>query len=192
MPNFESNKIYISGTGRSGTTFLMLIFTFLDLPTGFSKENFKKHISNSGCNSGLEKEYGFHEKIVKCPNIIIKIPQILKDPRIKIQQMIIPIRNYEESAKSRERFRKNGGGLWNASNAEEQLLFYHKIMSEYLCYMVEYDIPTIFIDFNKMVSDPTYLYNKLEPIWKEFPNVTFDLFTEAYKDASEHQKNKRK
>ena len=104
--------------------------------------------------------------------------------------MIIPIRNYEESAKSREHYKKNGGGLWKATNYEEQLTFYHKIMSEYLIYMVKFDIPTIFIDFHKMVSDPIYLFNILNPIFHEYNHITYAIFLKGYEDASKHQKKK--
>ena len=190
MPDFVEDKIYISGTGRSGTTFLMILFTFLNLPTGYAPDTFKKFISGSGCNSGMEREYKSPIKIIKCPDIITKIPEILKHPRIKIQWMIIPIRNYEESAKSRYQYKKNGGGLWKATNVEEQLAFYNKIMSEYLLHMVENDIPTIFIDFKKMVNDPSYLFHILEPIWKEFPKVNYESFQVAYEEATKHQKRK--
>ena len=35
-------KILITGTGRSGTTFLIKLFTFLGFDTGFDKKNFSK------------------------------------------------------------------------------------------------------------------------------------------------------
>ena len=46
-------KILITGTGRSGTTFLIKIFSFLDFDTGFNINNYKKYIF-SNCNSGME------------------------------------------------------------------------------------------------------------------------------------------
>ena len=49
----KSNKILISGTGRCGTTFLIKLFTFLEMDTGYSRENYEKHISTN-CNSGME------------------------------------------------------------------------------------------------------------------------------------------
>ena len=49
----NDNKIVISGTGRFCTTFLMILFTYLKLTTGFSPTNFHKGITKN-CNSGLE------------------------------------------------------------------------------------------------------------------------------------------
>ena len=40
-------KILITGTGRSGTTFLIKLFTFLEYDTGYTKLNYSNHISNN-------------------------------------------------------------------------------------------------------------------------------------------------
>lgn len=105
-------KIYITGTGRCGTTFLIKIFSFLNFDTGFSKDNYKKHIF-SNCNSGMEKKYDAVNKVIKNPTIINDIKLILENPNIKIKLIIIPIRDYELSAKSRVKYGKNAGGLIN-------------------------------------------------------------------------------
>lgn len=49
-------KILITGTGRSGTTFLIKLFSFLNFNTGYNKNNYKQYISNN-CNSGMERNY---------------------------------------------------------------------------------------------------------------------------------------
>ena len=38
------HKVYISGTGRCGTTFLVIILSYLGLNTGYTKETFTNHI----------------------------------------------------------------------------------------------------------------------------------------------------
>jgi hypothetical protein len=83
---------------------------------------------------------------------------------VKIDHVFIPIRDYQTSAKSRATRGKSEGGLWFAENADAQLLFYYKIMAEYLRVMVKYEIPTTFIDFEKMVKSPEYLFEKLTPV----------------------------
>lgn len=35
------DKIYITGIGRCGTTFLIKLFSFLNFDTGYNKENYK-------------------------------------------------------------------------------------------------------------------------------------------------------
>jgi len=74
------------------------------------------------------------------------IDQIITS-NFKIKYMIIPIRNFKDSAKSREKHKGYDGGLWNAENYIEQIDFYQKIISNYLVYMVKYNIPTIFSRF---------------------------------------------
>ena len=60
-------------------------------------------------------------------------------------------------------------------------------MAQYLETMVIYDIPTIFIDFKKMINNPRYLYFKLIVIFDKY-NISFKVFKEAYIKADNHQK----
>ena len=95
-------KIYISGTGRCGKTFLIKIFSFLDFDTGFTRETYEKL-----------------NILIKNPYILNNIDIILKDENIKIKTMIIPIRKYIDAAKSRVNNGLNKrGGLWNATDLE--------------------------------------------------------------------------
>ncbi len=176
-------KILVSGTGRSGTTFIMLIYTFLGFNTGFDSSNYLREIYEIS-NAGLEKNYDTPFDIVKSPQFVHKIPEIINSG-IEIELMIIPIRDYEKSASSRVRNGPIAGGLWNANNQEEQVNFYHKIMAEYLVDMVDYNIPTLFISFEQMVNSPEYLFNKLKPTLK---NTTYDQFLVAYNNATEQQR----
>jgi hypothetical protein len=51
--------------------------------------------------------------------------------------------------------------------------------------MVKYDLPTVFLDFEKMTTDPKYLFDKLKVTFsREF---SLSTFTSCYKRASEHQ-----
>jgi len=174
-------KIYITGTGRCGTTFLIKIFTFLHFDTGFDEKNYNEYIF-SNCNSGMENLYNEKYLVIKNPTIMQDIEKIIND-KIKIKFVIIPMRDYNESADSRVYHENKPGGLWNATNKEEQILFYNKIMSEYILSMVKYDIPIIFIDFNKMVYDKRYLFDKLKIIMDE-KNIGYNLFSEIYDKVS--------
>ena len=178
-------KILISGTGRCGTTFLIKLFTFLGFNTGFNKNNYDNYIFTN-CNSGMEKNYNETNYILKNPNFIEKIDDIIMD-NIKIKYMIIPIRDYIESAQSRLNHGNDNGGLWQATNIENQVEFYNKIMANYLYSMVKYDINTIFLDFNMMISNSMYLYNKLKIILDE-ENISFEDFDINYIIASKSSK----
>jgi hypothetical protein len=183
----KKSKILISGTGRSGTTFLIKIFSFLNFDTGFDKSNYTKYVF-SNCNSGMEHNFNSKHYILKNPTYITRIDEILELYNIK--HMIIPIRDYEESAKSRESHKKKDGGLWNATDKDEQLIYYYKIMSEYLYKMVKYNINTIFLDFIQMTTDKQYLYDKLKIILDE-KNIDFETFSKEYDFASENSKPKQ-
>lgn len=178
-------KTFITGTGRSGTTFLIILYTHLGLDTGFTESNYQNAIQPV-CNSGMEKSYDYQPQIIKNPQIIHQIPEIINSGT-DIRLIIIPIRDYEKSAHSRVRIGNGAGGLWNANNQEEQVSYYHKIMAEYLVYMVDYNIPTIFVSFEQMISSPEYLYNKLKP---SLQDISYDKFLEAYNKATEHQTKK--
>lgn len=177
-------KILVSGTGRSGTTFLIILYTLLGLDTGFDESNYENEIY-SECNSGMERGYNSPYSIIKNPEFIFQISEIISSG-IEIECVIIPIREYEKSARSRVSHGHNAGGLWHANNQEEQVNYYHKIMAEYLVNMVDYNIPTIFLSFEQMVSSPEYLYFKLRPTLK---NISYDEFLVAYNNATAQQRS---
>jgi hypothetical protein len=175
-------KILITGTGRCGTTFLIKLFTFLNFNTGFTKDNYNENIFKN-CNSGMERTYDENYYILKNPKFILNIEHILKDTSVKIKKVIIPIRNFKQSAMSRVKHGNNPGGLWNSANETTQIKFYKHIMSNYLYFMVKYDIETIFIDFDKMINDKQYLFNKLKSILDE-KNIEFSIFSQIYDEVT--------
>jgi hypothetical protein len=175
-------KIYITGTGRCGTTFLIKLFSFLNFDTGYNKDNYTNYISEN-CNSGMERKYNDDYHIIKNPNIIYNISLILQDTSIKIKLIIIPIRNYKLSAISRTNHKNKTGGLWNANDEKTQIQFYNKIISNYIFFMTKYEINTIFLDFDKMVNDKSYLFDKLKFIFHE-KNINFDMFSSIYDEVS--------
>lgn len=192
----DRGKVLITGTGRSGTTFLIQLLTFLDLDTGYHRETYSKHVFGIS-GSGMERPISAPHKFLKSPFYIETLGQDMKDflrMNTSIQAVIMPIRDYTESAVSRFRLGNGGkGGLWKASDVPSQENMYYKIMAEYLLSMVVYDINTIFIDYNRMVSDPVYLYTKVRQVLPH--NISVEKFTDAFQEASEvneRSKEKRK
>ena len=176
-------KILISGTGRCGTTFLIIIFSFLEFDTGFTKENYHNFIYTKTNNTGMESHHTIKHYIIKSPHYLEFIKEVIRD--VKIKMFIIPVRDYNLAAESRVKNKEyRNGGLWNAKNKEEQVLFYHKIISEYVLLMAKHEIPTLFLDFDKMVSDKVYLFNKLNVILSE-KNISIEKFASVYDNASE-------
>lgn len=175
-------KILITGTGRCGTTFLIKLFSFLDFNTGYNRDNYKLSIL-SNCNSGMERNYKDKYYILKNPLFIKIIEDIIKDKSIKIKNVIIPIRDFKMSAKSRVKHGKKDGGLWNANDELSQIEFYKNILTNYIVISTKYDINTIFIDFDKMINDKIYLFNKLKIILDE-KNIDLETFSLVYDEVS--------
>jgi hypothetical protein len=181
-------KIIIAGTGRCGTTFLMMLFTFLGLDTGFTRNNYFTYLdieSSSGMeNFVITKPH----KIIKNPHYILHVKQIVQT--VKVKHMIIPIRDYEKSAESREKLGGLRGGLWDATNKEEQIQVYYKMMANYMLDMVKYDVPTIFLDFDRMVTSSQYLYESLRKMMEE-EKIDYETFHRVFEEVSFIQKRNR-
>jgi hypothetical protein len=175
-------KILITGTGRCGTTFLIKLFSFLNFNTGYDRNNYKLSIS-SNCNSGMERSYKDNYNVLKNPEFIADIENISKDTSITIKNVIIPIRDLKISAKSRVNHGKKNGGLWKAKDELSQIDFYKNILTNYLIISTKYDINTIFIDFDKMINDKIYLFNKLKNILDE-KNIDLEIFSRVYDEVS--------
>jgi len=176
--------IVITSTGRSGTTFLIILYSLLGFKTGFDDKNIKKYIYTN-CNSGLEKGKGEIGKFE-----VIKNPLFLNQMSLlntsQISWVIIPIRDFIKSAKSREYYNKKAGGLiGNAKNWSEQVKVYNNSMARYIQDMVKHDLNTVFLDFEKMTSDCEYLYNKIKNTFTK--EIQFEFFKECYIRASEYQ-----
>lgn len=176
--------IVITSTGRSGTTFLILLYTYLGFTTGFDDKNMKSYIYKD-CNSGLEKREGDIGKleVVKNPLFLYKMGELERD---NISWVVIPVRDFVTSAKSREYYNTKAGGLvGGAKNWQDQVNVYKNYMTRYIQDMTKYDLPTVFLDFDKMVSDGEYLFQKLKVTFTK--DISLDFFKKCYQRASEHQ-----
>ena len=175
-------KVLITGTGRCGTTFLIKLFSFLGFNTGYNRDNYKPCII-SNCNSGMERNYEEDYYILKNPTFMSDIEKIIQDKSITIKNVIIPIRDLNISAKSRVKHGYNAGGLWCANDELSQINFYKNILTNYIFISTKYDINTIFIDFDRMINDKTYLFYKLKIILDE-KNIGLDDFSLIYDEVS--------
>ena len=175
-------KVLITGTGRCGTTFLIKLFSFLGFDTGYNRDNYNLDISHN-CNSGMERNYKDNYYILKNPHFLCCMEEIIKDKSITIKNVIIPIRDLNNSAKSRVKHGNQNGGLWFANDELSQINFYKDILTNYIFISTKYDINTIFIDFDRMINDKTYLFYKLKIILDE-KNIGLDEFSLIYDEVS--------
>ena len=197
MPVSIRESILITGTGRCGTTFLVALFTLLGMETGFTRETLKENIHDK-TKGGLEEQPRKY-KIVKNPAFIFMMEQYILQTKQVPKLVIIPVRHFTEATESRYKntkeqgllndpmpetitSSKGAGGLWNANTKEEQILFYNKCMAEYIQIMTRYGIPTKFIDFHHMTTNPRYLFKSLEEVFES--DLTYERFEECYNEAT--------
>lgn len=181
----ENKHIIISGIGRSGTTFLVKIFTELGMDTGFTPGDYPIF---DNCNAGLEISLKKVNSpyIVKDPRLCDYLPEVIALGKV-IEHAFIPVRKLEHAVGSRlsvqqrslhlsEAGKSVPGGLWDVSSGDQQ----QSVLTEKFYRLVQnltvFDIPTTFIDFPRFANDPIYLFEKLQPVLK----VNFECFQEAY------------
>lgn len=176
----------ITGTGRSGTTFLVQLLTLLDFDTGFTEKDFKTLIHPVSLG-GLEHDIrraGPKPYIIKNPWICDYIDEVLD--KVTIDHVFIPMRSLYLVSQSRRNNSKKGiieGGMWDCSTfnsgVQENILskkFYYLLLK-----LSKTSIPITFIDFEKMFFDPRYLRSKLNPIFEQCKhNSGYDDYLNVY------------
>jgi hypothetical protein len=184
MPASSSpvHKVIISGTGRSGTTFLVQLLTGLGLDTGISERNRdRKYFSH--CNAGLEHNLldARTPYIVKNPALCETLPAALETGRFVIDHAYIPIRELGAAASSRVDVGGASGsvpgGLWGTSDPAAQRAVLAELFHTLIHTLVAHEIPITFIGFPRMVADPDYTRAKLAFL---LAGVSRDRFRAAF------------
>lgn len=158
----------ITGTGRTGTTLLMKIFTEIGLDTGFSKNEPVNKLSQGGLEGDVRTSPHYY---VKEPQFCDYAHEVFADPDIAIDRVIIPMRKLHDAADSRYRVYKESGydpdapgGLWGTTipSRQDRVLAFklHKLIHE----LSKHNVPITLIEFPKFAMDENYLYDKLYAI----------------------------
>lgn len=194
------HHVVITGTGRTGTTFLVELLTHLGINTGFRPEDLSR-LKNEVARAGLEHDIREPSApyLVKNPKFAEYAADVLADANIVIEHVLIPMRDLAAAAESRrhvtrsavakmpllkraKRFfhsRELAGGLWNSSSlkagAQEQVLLAH--LYQLVLALADGHIPVTLIKYPRLVHDGSYLYSKLKPILK---NITEEDFLRVY------------
>jgi hypothetical protein len=192
--------VVITGTGRSGTTFLVELLTHLGLDTGFTPENLearKYEIARAGLEHDIRWE--------KCPYIVKKprfneyAQEVLDRGDIVIEHVFVPMRDLFSAAESRRFVEKSTlsqlsfvermavaqsgeplpGGLWRTTSVEpgEQEKVLLEQIYELLYTLSNTSIPLTLLRFPRIVHDCTYVFEKLQPI---LAGITYERFAEAF------------
>lgn len=168
-------KVIITGPGRAGTTFLVMLLTRMGLDTGFKpyKETFILEL-RAGCEKSTIFDEDFKAskrrmdrspEILKAPNYSFFIKNYVQSGLVRVRHVIIPVRDLTESAKSRLSVNLRWC-IEDHEGVEEQ----EKVVAEALGRAVEAcvvcKIPCTILRFPDLVNNVEYLYSQLSPIFK--------------------------
>lgn len=191
-----SKHVIITGTGRTGTTFLMQLLSHLKLDTGYPYRN----VDNI-CHAGLERNTISRNSpyIVKSPWYCDYLDKVLIQKDISIEYVFVPIRNVRAAAESRGLVTKLvgpsssqiAGGLFRTNNVKEQEDILLKQFYKLCLDLSIKDIPLILLQYPKITKNPDYLFRKLKPILKAIEYDQFLLsFVQVVKPDWVHSFNK--
>ena len=185
-PARPRNHLLISGTGRSGTSFLVRYLTGVGLDTTLARQG-DGAAWDQHANAGLEElpviDHQRWPYVVKTPWLHPLIDQLLADPQIHIDAVIIPVRPLLEVAASRvilELRAMHAANPWLADNDRPwsegwataggclmplEPLDQARLMAVGFFQLVERlvhaEVPTVFLAFPRLAEDPDYLFAKL-------------------------------
>ncbi len=188
----------ISGTGRTGTTFLVELLTHLGLDTGFTLDQLttrKDKRSRAGFERDIRKADAPY--IVKAPGFCDSAAEVLARSDIAIDHVFIPMRDLDAAAKSRRlvydaaiaemslfrrwlrimRPQRIHGGLWHTFRGKDQEIVLAQQLYQLLVALSDAAVPVTLLRFPRLVKDPAYLFTKLQPILSD---VTEEQFRAAF------------
>ncbi|PBB19528.1 hypothetical protein [Mesorhizobium sp. WSM4313] len=180
----DAKRIFISGTGRAGTTYLVQLLTKLGLDTGTWTDD--EYCPNA--RAGLERHIFDLDapRIVKSPFLCEQVDAVLA-AGVAIDHVIIPIRRLEDAAASRILVEQANpgenvkGGLWETETAEGQVDVLRRKLTSLIEALVRHDIPMTLISFPRSATDASYLYRKLSPL---IPNVEEAFFHRVFVEVA--------
>lgn len=173
--------LLISGTGRAGTTALTIFLHKLGIKT--SPGNIDT-LSKAGWETRLSPNAPY---LIKSPFLCDELNKnLLKD--VIVDGLIVPIRDLYSAAESRrhiQRLSKSDkpvpGGLWCATCAPgEQENILAKKLYNLIYSATKLGISPTFIDFDRMIEDSQYLWEKLIPFLPD--NITKLKFVETHQE----------
>lgn len=183
----------ISGTGRTGTTFLVMLLTHLNVDTGYTIET--AIVDNPG-RAGLERNTITRASpyLIKSPHFCDHLEGILAaDPNLVLDCVILPVRAMNAAAESRAdvQARTTGsrggsgrgvrGGLWQTENHETQQAVLHAKLCSLIECVARHEIPTVLLWYPRLVQEPNYIFGKLRFL---FPSTPYEEFERIFKQVA--------
>lgn len=192
------HHVLITGTGRAGTSFLVQLLTNLGLNTGYATDNFALDpIAHAGLEFDARNANAPY--IVKSPWICDYIEDLLQDVSVRIDHVLIPVRNFEAAAASRAHVQKINtgiedgsmpvpGGLWHTEKASDQVGVLQERFTRLVEQLVRSDVEMTFIWYPRLTQDAAYLRSKLANALPMPDEKTFEeVFTRTIRPEWVHQ-----
>ncbi len=187
----SKHHIIISGTGRTGTTFLVQLLTALGLDTGFADATSGIY---SNCNAGMEWDLRRPDApyIIKSPWLCDYLDEALDSGEYIIDHAVIPMRDLYSAAESRRDVTRRTkispvegvipGGLWHTETPQEQESVLATQLYKLIHTISKRDIPITLLYFPRLIRDPKYLHGKLEFM---LGGIGYQKFLETFKQIAQ-------
>jgi hypothetical protein len=205
------SHLLIAGTGRAGTSFLVRYLTQLGLDTTLSRRG--QAGWDEEAHAGLE-ELSVSAVSADLP-YVIKSPwayevaqDMLADPALRLDAVVLPMRDIVEAAASRTVLELRamheqapwmadlshswetwchtaGGTVYSLSPVDQARLLalgFHRLVDR----LTASDVPMLFLTFPRFVEDPDYLYDRLQPVLP--PGVTREAARAAHAAVADGSK----
>lgn len=179
-------RYVVTGVGRCGTTFLMLIFSKLGIETGFDFDMESHRCKSKKCNSGFETG-NQSLKVIKSPGYVLH--KHMRDDIRKGVFVLLMQRSFSEVAASQERYQGTDGGCIPLTHLKNHPQYLANLHDDFIEWMKENRVHYTNIDFHSAIIDPRYLYNILKPCGI-IDNIDYPTFKSAWEIADNHQKRK--
>ncbi|HEY2134147.1 MAG TPA: hypothetical protein VGH36_14435 [Acetobacteraceae bacterium] len=187
-----SRHLFIAGTGRAGTSFLVRYLSALGLDTNLTRHG--EAGWHEQAQAGLEDvpipgQVANLPYVVKSPWLYEFIDEVLTSPDLVLDAVIMPVRDLSEAATSRsvqelramhestpwmarldrtwESWGLTPGGVVYSVNPLDQARLlavgFHKVVER----LVKAEIPIVFLAFPRLATDADYLFRALKPLLPE-------------------------
>lgn len=201
-------KIIITGSGKSGTTFLVHLLTALGLDTGYTMDTIEDNISVKSWG-GLEwpirgrKAKDPSPRIIKNPVLCFDLLERAKRWNWEIEHVYVSIRKFNEVASHRY-YRNDTHRLFETLTPEQREIEQALVSSlslediikleaargaSHIGYLMEQltdmNIPCTYMKFPRTVKDVEYCRQKLMYLVKDIPK---DRFSEVYSSIADADK----
>ena len=206
-----SRHLLIAGTGRAGTSFLVRYLAQIGMETSLSRADLVP-VWDDQANAGFEtvplpsaRELPY---IIKSPWAYQFIDDLLTNPSVELDAVVIPMRDLTEAASSRcivelqaahnkmpwmgelsqtwENLGYTPGGVVFSTNPVDQARLLAVGFHHLLDQLVKADIPVVLLSFPRFVEDADYLHHKLDAVLPK--RISLDRSRIAHAETADPRK----